>query len=50
VPVGPNRLDHRAGGEGTTTFADLVTGVVLPDTYHAGQIQMLKRLARSRGL
>ena len=36
--------------EQTTTYADLITGVVLHDTYHAGQIQMLKRLARSHGL
>lgn len=43
-----SRLDERAG-EGRTTYADLVTGILLHDTYHAGQIQMLKRLARSRG-
>jgi uncharacterized damage-inducible protein DinB len=43
------RLDERAG-EGKTTFADLITGIVLHDTYHAGQIQMLKRLARSAGV
>ena len=43
-------LDEVAGNEGSTTYADLVTGVVLHDTYHAGQIQMLKRLARSHGL
>lgn len=42
------RLDEVAGGEGGTTFADLITGIVLHDTYHAGQIQMLKRLDRSR--
>jgi uncharacterized damage-inducible protein DinB len=41
------RMDDRAGGEGETTHADLITGIVLHDTYHAGQIQMLKRLARS---
>jgi len=43
-------LDEVAGDEGSTTYADLVTGVVLHDTYHAGQIQMLKRLVRSHGL
>jgi uncharacterized damage-inducible protein DinB len=43
-------LDEVAGDEGSTTYADLITGVVLHDTYHAGQIQMLKRLARSHGL
>ncbi len=36
--------------EQPTTFADLVTGVLLHDTSHAGQIQMLKRMARSAGL
>lgn len=44
-----SRLDERAG-DGRTTYGDLVTGVLLHDTYHAGQVQMLKRLARSRGL
>ena len=46
----PARLDEIAGGEGTTTYADLITGIVLHDTYHAGQIQMLKRLAVSHGV
>lgn len=46
----PARLDEYAGGEGKTTYADLITGIVLHDTYHAGQVQMLKRLARSQGL
>jgi uncharacterized damage-inducible protein DinB len=46
----PVRLDDVAGGKGGTTYADLITGVVLHDTYHAGQIQMLKRLARSLGM
>ena len=45
-----DRLDDHAGGEGQTTFADLITGIVLHDTYHAGQIQMMKRLARSHGV
>jgi uncharacterized damage-inducible protein DinB len=44
-----SRLDDPAGGGGGTTFADLITGVVLHDTYHSGQIQMMKRLARSQG-
>jgi len=43
-------LDEVAGGEGKRTYADLITGVVLHDTYHAGQIQMLKRLSRSHAL
>ncbi len=45
----PSRLDEVAG-DGSTTFADLITGIVLHDTYHAGQIQLMKRLARSHGL
>ena len=45
---GSARLDEDAGGEAGTTYADLITGIVLHNTYHAGQIQMLKRLARSR--
>lgn len=44
-----SRLDQYAG-KGKTTYAELITGVVLHDTYHTGQIQMLKRLAKSRGL
>lgn len=44
------RLDDLAGGDGQTTFADLITGIVLHDTYHAGQIQLMKRLARSQGI
>jgi uncharacterized damage-inducible protein DinB len=46
----PDRLDDRAPGEGQTTFADLITGVVLHDTYHAGQVQLMKRIARSHGV
>ena len=45
-----SRLDEAAGSGSKTTYADLVTGIVLHDTYHAGQIQMLKRLASSLGL
>jgi len=45
-----DRLDDRAGVDGRTTYADLITGIVLHDTYHAGQIQLMKRLARSHGV
>lgn len=45
----PGRLDQVAGDRGSTTYADLITGVVLHDTYHAGQIQLMKRLAQSGG-
>lgn len=43
------RLDERAG-DTDTSFADLITGILLHDTYHAGQIQLMKRLARSAGV
>jgi uncharacterized damage-inducible protein DinB len=45
-----SRLDETAGGEGAVTYADLITGIVLHDTYHAGQIQLMKRLAASAGI
>jgi uncharacterized damage-inducible protein DinB len=48
VEFDPTRLDDRTEEDSRTTYADLVTGIVLHDTYHAGQIQMLKRLAASR--
>ncbi len=38
------RLDEVSGEDGSYTFADLLMGVVLHDTHHAGQIQLLKRL------
>ena len=44
----PSRLDDYAGSDTQTTYADLITGMVLHDTYHAGQIVMLKRLAASQ--
>ncbi|MFQ5530197.1 MAG: DinB family protein [Gemmatimonadota bacterium] len=43
----PSRLDLVAGGKANTTYADLITGIMLHDTYHAGQIQILKRLGRA---
>ena len=45
----PDRLDHDSEGPGNRTFSDLIFGIVLHDTYHAGQIQMMKRLAASHG-
>lgn len=46
----PARLDEPSGGRAGYTYADLFIGIVLHDTYHAGQIQMLKRLyASGRG-
>ena len=46
----PSRLDEFAGSDTKTTYADLITGIVLHDTYHAGQIVMLKRMAASHGV
>jgi uncharacterized damage-inducible protein DinB len=46
----PSRLDEGAGGPAGTTYADLFTGILLHETYHAGQIQLLKRLALGLGL
>lgn len=37
------RLDEQAPG-GTYRLADLLHGVVMHDTYHVGQIQLMKRL------
>jgi uncharacterized damage-inducible protein DinB len=43
----PARLEQKAAGGSTTVFA-LVSGIIAHDLYHAGQIQLLKRL-RERG-
>jgi uncharacterized damage-inducible protein DinB len=43
----PARLDDVAG-DGTTSWAELLWGIVLHDVYHVGQIQMLKRLYAER--
>ncbi len=45
----PTRLDESSGGQGSFTYADLFLGIVLHDTYHVGQIQILKRLYVSFG-
>ena len=42
----PLRLDDAVPGT-KWTFVDLLHGIVMHDTYHVGQIQMLKRLERS---
>jgi hypothetical protein len=39
-------LDRPIGGKSRTTRRALVTGVAAHDLYHAGQIQLLKRLNR----
>lgn len=43
----PEDLDRRPG-EGGTTVRAMLAGVALHDAYHAGQIQLLKRLRRKR--
>jgi hypothetical protein len=45
--VPPGALSRRAAG-GTTTNVVLITGIAAHDLYHAGQIQLLKKLRRSR--
>ena len=40
----PSCLDELSSGESEYTYADLLMGIVLHDTYHAGQIQLIKRL------
>lgn len=45
----PDTLLHRsAGGRERWSWGDLIVGITMHDTYHAGQIQMLKRLWSSR--
>ena len=46
VAVRPTDLDKESAQRGVTKRA-LLTGVAAHDLYHAGQIQLLKRLARS---
>ena len=41
------KLDETTDAKSKTTYADLITGVVLHDVYHVGQIQLMKRLAES---
>lgn len=41
--LAPDGLDEVPGGS-ATTVSDLVVGVAFHDIYHAGQIQLLKRL------
>ena len=41
------RLDRRVARGKRYSFRDLMLGILVHDAYHAGQIQMLKRLVRS---
>jgi uncharacterized damage-inducible protein DinB len=45
--LAPDRLRERPAGSTVTNFA-LISGVAAHDLYHAGQIQLLKRLCRDR--
>lgn len=42
----PEQLDRRSQGSGEYRTIDLLHGIVMHDTYHVGQIQLLKRLHR----
>ena len=44
----PDRLGRNAGGRKRWTYGDLIIGIAMHDAYHAGQIQMLKRLVGVR--
>ncbi len=43
----PKLLDRKARGNGAYRYADLLFGIVMHDTYHVAQIQLLKRLYRT---
>jgi uncharacterized damage-inducible protein DinB len=45
----PARLDELAPDSSRWTHADLLLGVVMHNTHHAGQIQLLKRLWAQQG-
>ncbi|HEX9579854.1 MAG TPA: DinB family protein [Gemmatimonadales bacterium] len=47
VAVLPPAAFAKRGGRGRWTNAEMVHGVAMHDLYHAGQIQLLKRLQRS---
>ena len=44
----PRELDERLPGSGRVTRLRLITGVAAHDLYHAGQIQLLKKLYSRR--
>lgn len=45
--VADRRMDERVAGQ-RWTLAQIVHGIALHDVYHAGQVQLLRRLAASR--
>ena len=44
------RLAERTASGRRWTYGELVLGIAAHDTYHTGQIQLLKRLWQERGL
>ena len=42
------KLGRQAGGRKRWTYGDLIIGIAMHDAYHAGQIQMLKRMVTAR--
>ena len=46
--LSPERLGQIPPGS-RTSYAELVRGIALHDVYHAGQVQLLKRMARDPG-
>jgi len=42
------KLGRSVGGGKRWTWGDVLIGIAMHDTYHAGQIQLMKRLWRSR--
>lgn len=44
----PDRLDEVPVAGKTWTFGEMITGVALHDAYHAGQLQLLRRLWAAR--
>jgi hypothetical protein len=44
----PRRLDATVPGSGQFRFVDLMFGIASHDLYHAGQIQLLKRIYEPR--
>jgi uncharacterized damage-inducible protein DinB len=46
--VEPERLGRRPPSSRRWTYGDLIVGIALHDSYHTGQIQLVKRLYRER--
>lgn len=44
----PSRLADRVSSTKRWTFGELIVGILVHDAYHAGQIQLLKRLLSGR--